>query len=60
MRKTLLKNLTDEMAFQYENSGATHEENQHAEDCDWIYNNCTCGQNDKFELNYDWEDNGEY
>jgi len=47
MRKTLLQNLTDEMAFQYENSGATHEENQHADGCDWIYDNCTCGMSEK-------------
>jgi len=47
-----------EQDYGYENSD--HESEQHAEDCDWIYDNCTCGQNEKFELNYDWEDNGEY
>jgi len=32
-----------ELDFHYEESGATSEEMQHSEDCDWIYDNCTCG-----------------
>ena len=33
--------------FHYENSGANASEMQHSEDCDWIYDNCTCGLADK-------------
>ncbi len=29
--------------FHYEESGATSEEMQHKEWCDWIYDNCNCG-----------------
>tara|TARA_R110002020_G_scaffold378150_1_gene589213 strand:+ start:2764 stop:2934 length:171 start_codon:yes stop_codon:yes gene_type:complete len=36
-----------EQDFHYEESGATSEEMQHAEDCDWIYDNCTCGMSEK-------------
>lgn len=28
--------------FHYETSGASHEEAQHEEECDWIYGNCNC------------------
>ncbi len=37
----------DDFDFSYENSGASHEESEHSEDCDWIYDNCTCGLADK-------------
>ena len=37
----------DDYDFSYENSGASHEEQEHAETCDWIYDNCTCGLADK-------------
>ena len=46
------------MDFHYENSGASMSEMQHAEDCDWIYDNCTCGLIEK--LDYDIEDNGDW
>ena len=39
----------DDFDFSYENSGASHEEQEHAETCDWIYSNCTCGLSDKDE-----------
>ena len=35
--------------FHYENSGANASEMQHSENCDWIYDNCTCGLADKTE-----------
>jgi len=47
-----------DMDFHYENSGANHSEMQHAEDCDWIYDNCTCGLIQK--LDYGVEDDGEW
>ena len=34
--------------FSYEISGATAEEFEHADGCDWIYDNCTCGMTDNF------------
>ena len=37
----------DDYDFSYENSEASHEEQEHAETCDWIYSNCTCGLADK-------------
>ena len=33
--------------FSYEISGATAEEFEHSDGCDWIYDNCTCGLADK-------------
>jgi len=47
-----------EADFHYENSGASHAENEHDENCDWIYDNCTCGliENE----NYDIPDDGDY
>jgi len=47
-----------EMDFHYENSGANHSEMQHAKDCEWIYDNCTCGLIEY--LDYDVIDNGDY
>ena len=44
--------------FHYEESGATSEEMQHAEGCDWIYDNCNCGMV-KMD-HYDVEDDGDY
>ena len=44
--------------FHYENSGANASEMQHAENCDWIYSNCTCGLIEK--LDYDVADNGDW
>ena len=32
--------------FYYEVSGASGEEYEHKEWCDWIYSNCTCGMAD--------------
>ena len=44
--------------FHYEESGATSEELQHKDGCDWIYGNCTC----KIHAidNYDIEDDGDW
>ena len=36
----------EDMDFHYENSGASMSELAHAENCDWIYDNCTCEQSD--------------
>ena len=47
-----------EMDFHYENSGANMSEMQHAKDCEWIYDNCTCGLIET--LDYDVEDNGDW
>ena len=47
-----------EADFHYENSGASHEEQQHEENCDWIYDNCTCGISEA--ENYDTPDDGDY
>jgi len=44
--------------FHYENSGASHEEQQHDENCDWIYDNCTCGISEA--ENYDTPDDGDW
>ena len=33
--------------FSYEVSGATGEEFEHADGCDWVYDNCTCGMTEK-------------
>jgi len=44
--------------FHYENSGASHEEMQHSENCDWIYDNCTCGISEA--ENYDTPDDGDW
>ena len=44
--------------FHYENSGASHEEMQHDENCDWIYDNCTCGISEA--ENYDTPDDGDW
>tara|TARA_R110000744_G_scaffold33567_2_gene78765 strand:- start:5 stop:235 length:231 start_codon:yes stop_codon:yes gene_type:complete len=38
-----------EQDFGYEVSGATGEEFEHEGECDWIYDNCTCGMADKIE-----------
>ena len=37
----------NEQDFGYEVSGATGEEFEHVEGCDWIYDNCTCGMSEK-------------
>ena len=47
-----------EADFHYENSGASHAEMQHDENCDWIYDNCTCGLIET--ENYDAPDDGDY
>ena len=47
-----------EMDFHYENSGANMSEMQHAKDCEWIYDNCTCGLIEY--LDYNIPDDGEY
>ena len=47
-----------EMDFHYENSGANHSEMQHAKDCEWIYDNCTCGLIEY--LDYNIPDDGDY
>ena len=44
--------------FHYEESGATSEELQHADGCDWIYGNCTCKMHEVD--NYDVEDDGDW
>ena len=33
--------------FGYEISGATGEEFEHKEGCNWVYDNCTCGMAEK-------------
>ena len=38
---------TGEYDFGYEISGATGEEYEHKDGCDWVYGNCTCGMADK-------------
>ena len=38
---------TGEHDFGYEVSGATGEEYEHKDGCDWVYGNCTCGMADK-------------
>ena len=43
-----------EQDFHYEESGATSEEMQHAENCDWIYSNCNCGMSEKESSFEDW------
>jgi len=47
-----------EMDFHYENSGASKSELQHAEDCNWIYDNCSCGLIPT--LDFGVEDDGDY
>ena len=37
---------TGEYDFGYEVSGATGEEYEHKDGCDWVYGNCTCGMAD--------------
>ena len=44
--------------FHYEESGATSEEMQHAERCEWIYGNCTCKMHEID--NYDVHDDGDW
>ena len=48
----------EDMDFHYENSGASMSELAHAENCEWIYDNCTCGLIEK--LDYDVADNGDW
>ena len=57
MRQELWELATD---FHYENSGATGEENLQAEDCEWVYSNCTCGKAEELAIRYDYEDDGDY
>tara|TARA_R100000152_G_C6646609_1_gene89462 strand:- start:269 stop:457 length:189 start_codon:yes stop_codon:yes gene_type:complete len=38
---------TGEYDFGYEISGATGEEYEHKDGCDWVYGNCTCGMADQ-------------
>lgn len=38
---------TGEHDFGYEISGATGEEFEHKDGCNWVYDNCTCGMADK-------------
>ena len=45
--------------FHYENSGANASEMQHSEDCEWIYDNCTCGLIDSLG-DYNVPDDGEW
>ena len=47
-----------DMDFHYENSGASMSELAHAENCDWINDNCTCGLIQR--IDYGVEDDGEY
>ena len=47
-----------EFDYHYENSGANASELQHAKDCEWIYDNCTCGLIET--LDYDIPDNGDW
>jgi pterin-4a-carbinolamine dehydratase len=35
-----------ERDFYYEISGATGEEFEHHPDCNWVYDNCSCGMAD--------------
>ena len=43
MRRKQYNYADAEIDFHYENSGATGEENEHTENCDYIYGNCNCG-----------------
>ena len=36
--------------FHYEESGATSEELQHKENCNWIYGDCDCGMSRNRQL----------
>ena len=60
MRRKQYNYADAEIDIHYENSGATGEENEHTENCEWIYGNCTCGQAEKMEENFDWEDDGDW
>jgi len=44
--------------FHYEESGATSEELQHKENCNWIYGDCDCGMSEIDS--YDVPDNGDW